>query len=174
MAAQAGRRRWWIAGTAPRIAHNGAETASRAVFLVSKGPSDALWPPWRRLAVPIPARCPVPGRRTCHRDACRHYRRGAGGRCAHPEALRSLPDVRLRRSVDLQICIWRVDAAFGGAPPVAGARVLLALAEIAAAWAVAVARVGQLGVLRGLEWLRNSSVPSSIPWFGLTTFIRKS
>ena len=81
MAAQAGRRRWWLAGAAPRIAHNGAETASRAVPGVPRAVGRAV-------AAMAPAgradSGPVTGRRTCHRDACRHYRRGAGGRCAPP------------------------------------------------------------------------------------------
>ena len=36
--------------------------------------------------MPIPARCPVTGGRTCHRAACRYYRFEADGLCAHPEA----------------------------------------------------------------------------------------
>ena len=40
-----------------------------------------------RESVPIPARCPVTGGRTCYRNGCHHYRPADDGRCAHPVAL---------------------------------------------------------------------------------------
>ena len=72
----------------PRIAQNGAETAAQDVPGV-QAPSKAGGRAGAALApagVPIPARCPVTGGRTCHRAACRYYRSEADGLCAHPEA----------------------------------------------------------------------------------------
>ena len=34
----------------------------------------------------IPARCPVTGDPTCHRDGCYHFHAVDGGRCSHPQA----------------------------------------------------------------------------------------
>ena len=65
----------------PRIAQNGAETAAQDVPGV-QAPSKAGGRAGAALApagVPIPARCPVTGGRTCHRSE-------ADGLCAHPEA----------------------------------------------------------------------------------------
>ena len=72
----------------PETAHSGAETASPAAVGVQAPPkaaerAEAAIAP---AGVPIPARCPVTGGRTCHRTACRYYRLEAGGLCAHPEA----------------------------------------------------------------------------------------
>ena len=72
----------------PRIAQNGAETAAQDVPDVQP-PSKAGGRAGAALApagVPIPARCPVTGGRTCHRAACRYYRSEADGLCALPEA----------------------------------------------------------------------------------------
>ena len=76
----------------PEIAHNGAETASQAVPGVEKV-ADRAGAALAFAGVPIPARCPVTGGRTCHRAACSYYRPEAGGLCAHPEA----PTARRRR-----------------------------------------------------------------------------
>ena len=72
----------------PEIEQNGAEAASQRVPGAQVPPkatnrADAAL---ASAGVPIPARCPVTGGRTCHRDSCRHYRSAAGGLCAHPEA----------------------------------------------------------------------------------------
>ncbi|MDE0023824.1 MAG: hypothetical protein OXP69_05345, partial [Spirochaetaceae bacterium] len=64
-----------VASPDPRMARPGARTASRAVSGI-QAPSKADERAGGALAtagVPIPARCPVTGGRTCHRDGCRHY-----------------------------------------------------------------------------------------------------
>ena len=58
----------------------------RRPFLVSKKVADRAGAALAFAGVPIPARCPVTGGRTCHRAACSYYRPEAGGLCAHPEA----------------------------------------------------------------------------------------
>ena len=71
----------------PRIAQNGAETAAQDVPGV-QAPSKAGGRAGAALApagVPIPARCPVTGGRTCHRAACRYYRSEADGLCGQGE-----------------------------------------------------------------------------------------
>ena len=69
----------------PRELRRTALRRLRRTFLVSKagGRAGAALAP---AGVPIPARCPVTGGRTCHRAACRYYRSEADGLCAHPEA----------------------------------------------------------------------------------------
>ena len=73
----------------PETAHSGARDGFAGPLSVSKTPPKAAERGEAVIApagVPIPARCPVTGGRTCHRAACRYYRRETGGLCAHPEA----------------------------------------------------------------------------------------
>ena len=70
-----------VASPDPKIVRNGVQKASRTPKADERA-GTALAP----TGVPIPARCPVTGGRTCHRDGCRHYQPEEGGLCAHPEA----------------------------------------------------------------------------------------
>ena len=49
-------------------------------------------------AVPVPARCPATGGRTCYRDGCYDYHPEAGGLCSHPDAAGKRRRRRSRRT----------------------------------------------------------------------------
>ena len=78
----------------------GPETATRAAGGVFHAPvrrGEAAGGRPAPAAVPIPARCPVTGARTCYRDGCTHYHSEHDGRCSHPDALAANRSRRRRR-----------------------------------------------------------------------------
>ena len=87
-------RQLLLAPVAPETASSrpgGIQAPTRPSEAAERHPTPNSWP--------IPARCPVTGGRTCHRDGCYHFHAVDGGRCSHPQTGKPFPGLHRSASI---------------------------------------------------------------------------